>query len=94
MRANSKQQQKRSQPLKRNLFIVRSQTNLIMNFIFPFRQSNETQRFEKLDITPKSAQKIKPVLERWMKEAEERYLLSFRHFVTNVKIILGIFPMF
>lgn len=26
----------------------------------------------KLDITPKSAQKIKPVLERWMKEAEER----------------------
>ncbi|XP_013388150.1 POU domain, class 6, transcription factor 2 [Lingula anatina] len=30
-------------------------------------------RFEKLDITPKSAQKIKPVLERWMEEAEERY---------------------
>ena len=30
-------------------------------------------RFEKLDITPKSAQKIKPVLERWMAEAEERY---------------------
>ncbi|XP_048524050.1 POU domain, class 6, transcription factor 1 isoform X3 [Dendroctonus ponderosae] len=30
-------------------------------------------RFEKLDITPKSAQKIKPVLERWMKEAEESY---------------------
>ncbi|EEC05119.1 pou domain transcription factor, putative [Ixodes scapularis] len=30
-------------------------------------------RFEKLDITPKSAQKIKPVLERWMREAEERY---------------------
>ncbi|XP_054717421.1 POU domain, class 6, transcription factor 1-like [Uloborus diversus] len=30
-------------------------------------------RFEKLDITPRSAQKIKPVLERWMKEAEERY---------------------
>lgn len=29
-------------------------------------------RFEKLDITPKSAQKIKPVLEHWMKEAEER----------------------
>jgi len=29
-------------------------------------------RFEKLDITPKSAQKIKPVLEMWMKEAEER----------------------
>uniref|UniRef100_S4RUZ1 POU domain protein n=1 Tax=Petromyzon marinus TaxID=7757 RepID=S4RUZ1_PETMA len=29
-------------------------------------------RFEKLDITPKSAQKIKPVLERWMAEAEAR----------------------
>ena len=34
---------------------------------------NEHSRFEKLDITPKSAQKIKPVLERWMQEAEERY---------------------
>ena len=30
-------------------------------------------RFEKLDITPKSAQKIKPILEQWMQEAEERY---------------------
>jgi class 6 POU domain transcription factor len=29
-------------------------------------------RFEKLDITPKSAQKIKPVLENWMTDAEER----------------------
>ncbi|KAJ8389208.1 hypothetical protein AAFF_G00122280 [Aldrovandia affinis] len=29
-------------------------------------------RFEKLDITPKSARKIKPVLERWMAEAEAR----------------------
>ncbi|XP_056589722.1 POU domain, class 6, transcription factor 1 isoform X2 [Triplophysa dalaica] len=27
-------------------------------------------RFEKLDITPKSAQKLKPVLERWLNEAE------------------------
>lgn len=34
-------------------------------------------RFEKLDITPKSAQKIKPVLERWMKEAEERYNIIY-----------------
>ncbi|CAG0901295.1 unnamed protein product [Darwinula stevensoni] len=33
-------------------------------------------RFEKLDITPKSAQKIKPVLEKWMKEAEESYQLG------------------
>ncbi|XP_062893483.1 POU domain, class 6, transcription factor 1 isoform X2 [Mobula hypostoma] len=30
-------------------------------------------RFEKLDITPKSAQKIKPVLERWLTEAEVRH---------------------
>ncbi|XP_059499375.1 POU domain, class 6, transcription factor 1 isoform X1 [Stegostoma tigrinum] len=30
-------------------------------------------RFEKLDITPKSAQKIKPVLERWLTEAEIRH---------------------
>ncbi|XP_050675793.1 POU domain, class 6, transcription factor 1 isoform X2 [Leptidea sinapis] len=36
-------------------------------------------RFEKLDITPKSAQKIKPVLERWMKEAEERYATGQNH---------------
>nr|XP_033795644.1 POU domain, class 6, transcription factor 1 isoform X3 [Geotrypetes seraphini] len=29
-------------------------------------------RFEKLDITPKSAQKLKPVLEKWLLEAEMR----------------------
>uniref|UniRef100_A0A8C5P7H1 POU domain protein n=1 Tax=Leptobrachium leishanense TaxID=445787 RepID=A0A8C5P7H1_9ANUR len=29
-------------------------------------------RFEKLDITPKSAQKLKPVLEKWLNEAETR----------------------
>ncbi|XP_017752985.1 PREDICTED: LOW QUALITY PROTEIN: POU domain, class 6, transcription factor 2 [Eufriesea mexicana] len=34
--------------------------------------SQQQATFEKLDITPKSAQKIKPVLERWMKTAEER----------------------
>ncbi|KOC65550.1 POU domain, class 6, transcription factor 2, partial [Habropoda laboriosa] len=34
--------------------------------------SQQQATFEKLDITPKSAQKIKPVLERWMKEAEDR----------------------
>ncbi|KAG7267056.1 hypothetical protein CRUP_026299 [Coryphaenoides rupestris] len=34
---------------------------------------SQTTRFEKLDITPKSAQKIKPVLERWMAEAEARH---------------------
>ncbi|XP_063808358.1 POU domain, class 6, transcription factor 1 isoform X2 [Pseudophryne corroboree] len=31
-------------------------------------------RFEKLDITPKSAQKLKPVLEKWLNEAEMRNL--------------------
>ncbi|XP_073519338.1 POU domain, class 6, transcription factor 1 isoform X2 [Phyllobates terribilis] len=31
-------------------------------------------RFEKLDITPKSAQKLKPVLEKWLNEAEIRNL--------------------
>ena len=30
-------------------------------------------RFEKLDITPKSASKIKPVLEKWMRDAEFQY---------------------
>ncbi|CAK9819882.1 POU domain, class 6, transcription factor 2 [Anthophora quadrimaculata] len=35
--------------------------------------SQQQATFEKLDITPKSAQKIKPVLERWMKEAEDRH---------------------
>lgn len=43
---------------------------------FSFLDSIEFCRFEKLDITPKSAQKIKPVLERWMKEAEERYIIN------------------
>ncbi|KYN08787.1 POU domain, class 6, transcription factor 2 [Cyphomyrmex costatus] len=41
--------------------------------------SQQQATFEKLDITPKSAQKIKPVLERWMKEAEERYKSGVNH---------------
>ncbi|XP_029035721.1 POU-domain protein pdm3 isoform X3 [Osmia lignaria lignaria] len=41
--------------------------------------SQQHATFEKLDITPKSAQKIKPVLERWMKEAEERYKSGVNH---------------
>ncbi|XP_031772960.1 POU domain, class 6, transcription factor 2 isoform X7 [Apis florea] len=40
--------------------------------------SQQQATFEKLDITPKSAQKIKPVLERWMKEAEES-VFGYRH---------------
>ncbi|KAL8579063.1 hypothetical protein ACOMHN_036002 [Nucella lapillus] len=45
-------------------------------------------RFEKLDITPKSAQKIKPVLERWMSEAEERY----KNGVQNLTDFIGSEP--
>ena len=37
-------------------------------------QIRSISRFEKLDITPKSAEKIKPVLEKWMKEAEDRFV--------------------
>lgn len=51
-----------------------SPTNNVINYeYFHFSPFDiRIKRFEKLDITPKSAQKIKPVLERWMKEAEER----------------------
>ncbi|KAJ8957780.1 hypothetical protein NQ314_006493, partial [Rhamnusium bicolor] len=42
--------------------------------------------FEKLDITPKSAQKIKPVLERWMKEAEDRYKSGQNHLTDFIGI--------
>ncbi|XP_064648419.1 POU domain, class 6, transcription factor 1-like isoform X2 [Lineus longissimus] len=45
-------------------------------------------RFEKLDITPKSAQKIKPVLEKWMREAEERY----KNGVQNLTEFIGSEP--
>ncbi|XP_076285098.1 POU-domain protein pdm3 isoform X2 [Lasioglossum baleicum] len=41
--------------------------------------SQQQATFEKLDITPKSAQKIKPVLEKWMKEAQERYKSGVSH---------------
>ncbi|KAK2575985.1 hypothetical protein KPH14_007346 [Odynerus spinipes] len=41
--------------------------------------SQQQATFEKLDITPKSAQKIKPVLEKWMKEAHERYKSGMSH---------------
>ncbi|KAF4525258.1 hypothetical protein B566_EDAN012794 [Ephemera danica] len=50
--------------------------------------SQHQAMFEKLDITPKSAQKIKPVLERWMKEAEERYK-SGQH---NLTEFIGVEP--
>ena len=34
---------------------------------------NVLLRFEKLDITPRSALKIRPVLENWLREAEEKH---------------------
>ncbi|KAK2706094.1 POU domain, class 6, transcription factor 2-like [Artemia franciscana] len=43
-------------------------------------------RFERLDITPKSAQKIRPVLEKWMKEAEEKFLKGRRDLVEFVRL--------
>uniref|UniRef100_UPI0001A51B33 POU domain, class 6, transcription factor 1 n=1 Tax=Homo sapiens TaxID=9606 RepID=UPI0001A51B33 len=38
----------------------------------PAYSQSAISRFEKLDITPKSAQKLKPVLEKWLNEAELR----------------------
>lgn len=37
-----------------------------------FKKLGTAFRFEKLDITPRSAIKIRPVLENWLKEAEEK----------------------
>lgn len=48
--------------------------------------SQQQAMFEKLDITPKSAQKIKPVLERWMKEAEDRYKSGQNHLTDFIGI--------
>lgn len=53
-----------------NNLVIHCLDFLILLFVF---------RFEKLDITPKSAQKIKPVLERWMKEAEDRLVLKLNY---------------
>ncbi|XP_051631063.1 LOW QUALITY PROTEIN: POU domain, class 6, transcription factor 1-like [Manacus candei] len=41
-------------------------------------------RFEKLDITPKSAQKLKPVLEKWLREAEQRQREGQQHLLDFV----------
>uniref|UniRef100_A0A8C3DGC4 POU domain protein n=1 Tax=Corvus moneduloides TaxID=1196302 RepID=A0A8C3DGC4_CORMO len=41
-------------------------------------------RFEKLDITPKSAQKLKPVLEKWLREAEQRQREGQQHLLEFV----------
>ncbi|XP_076643638.1 POU-domain protein pdm3 isoform X2 [Halictus rubicundus] len=50
--------------------------------------SQQQAIFEKLDITPKSAQKIKPVLECWMKEAQKRY----RNGVNHLTDFIGVEP--
>ncbi|XP_058464204.1 POU domain, class 6, transcription factor 2 isoform X3 [Malaya genurostris] len=49
-------------------------------------------RFEKLDITPKSAQKIKPVLERWMKEAEESHSSRYKSGQNHLTDFIGVEP--
>lgn len=47
-----------------------------MNFIYIllllFYHSSCWFRFEKLDITPRSALKIRPILEKWLRDAEEK----------------------
>ncbi|XP_012218931.1 POU domain, class 6, transcription factor 2 isoform X8 [Linepithema humile] len=55
--------------------------------------SQQQATFEKLDITPKSAQKIKPVLERWMKEAEESSSDSrYKSGVNHLTDFIGVEP--
>ncbi|UJR20777.1 hypothetical protein I4U23_023890 [Adineta vaga] len=46
-------------------------------------------RFEKLDITPKSASKIKPVLEKWMREAELKYADRLKNGPTNLQDLVA-----
>ncbi|XP_048510731.1 POU domain, class 6, transcription factor 1 isoform X7 [Athalia rosae] len=55
--------------------------------------SQQQVMFEKLDITPKSAQKIKPVLERWMKEAEESaYDYRYKSGANHLTDFIGVEP--
>ncbi|XP_037917430.1 POU domain, class 6, transcription factor 2 isoform X1 [Hermetia illucens] len=54
--------------------------------------SQQQNMFEKLDITPKSAQKIKPVLERWMKEAEESHWNRYKTGQNHLTDFIGIEP--
>ncbi|XP_058794587.1 POU domain, class 6, transcription factor 1 isoform X3 [Phymastichus coffea] len=50
-------------------------------------------RFEKLDITPKSAVKIKPVLETWMKEAEDSaYDYRYKSGANHLTDFIGVEP--
>ncbi|KAF5296347.1 hypothetical protein FQR65_LT10239 [Abscondita terminalis] len=54
--------------------------------------SQQQAMFEKLDITPKSAQKIKPVLERWMKEAEESFYSRYKSGQNHLTDFIGVEP--
>ncbi|XP_043258834.1 POU domain, class 6, transcription factor 2 isoform X4 [Colletes gigas] len=55
--------------------------------------SQQQVTFEKLDITPKSAQKIKPVLERWMKEAQESVSdYRYKRGVNHLTEFIGVEP--
>lgn len=47
-----------------------TQHSVVNEFSFALQTRPSHGRFEKLDITPKSAQKLKPVLEKWLAEAE------------------------
>lgn len=46
-------------------------------------------RFEKLDITPKSASKIKPVLEKWMQDAELKYADRLKEGMSNYEELIN-----
>ncbi|XP_037940966.1 ecdysone-induced protein 74EF [Teleopsis dalmanni] len=54
--------------------------------------TQQQNMFEKLDITPKSAQKIKPVLERWMKEAEESHWNRYKSGQNHLTDYIGVEP--
>ncbi|XP_063990432.1 POU domain, class 6, transcription factor 2 isoform X4 [Diachasmimorpha longicaudata] len=55
--------------------------------------SQQQAMFEKLDITPKSAQKIKPVLAKWMQDAEERVFdYRYKAGTNNLTDFIGVEP--
>uniref|UniRef100_T1GWW6 POU-specific domain-containing protein n=1 Tax=Megaselia scalaris TaxID=36166 RepID=T1GWW6_MEGSC len=64
------------------------QQNMYVNILKP----KSEEWFEKLDITPKSAQKIKPVLERWMKEAEESHWNRYKSGQNHLTDFIGVEP--
>ncbi|KAF7490338.1 POU domain, class 6, transcription factor 2 [Sarcoptes scabiei] len=56
-----------------SLGLTQSQVGQELSSLGPCYSQSAICRFEKLDITLKSAKKIKPILENWMREAEEKY---------------------